>query len=118
MRHQVLTVGGTWRKWVRRRRRQRLVADAAFDGGVAFAGVDDDFLFFAFLVVDDEGAAVGLDEFDFDFVEFAVVGAGGGGVGEAVLVAEECDDFAEDAGDFAVELGEPGVAAGSAGRRS
>lgn len=33
--------------------RRRLVADAAFDGGVAFAGVDDDFLFFAFLVVDD-----------------------------------------------------------------
>jgi hypothetical protein len=32
---------------------RRLVADAAFDGGVAFAGVDDDFLFFAFLVVDD-----------------------------------------------------------------
>ena len=30
-----------------------LVADAAFDGGVAFAGVDDYFLFFAFLVVDD-----------------------------------------------------------------
>jgi hypothetical protein len=31
----------------------RSVADAAFYGGVAFAGVDDDFLFFAFLVVDD-----------------------------------------------------------------
>jgi hypothetical protein len=31
----------------------RLVADAAFYGGVAFAGVDDYFLFFAFLVVDD-----------------------------------------------------------------
>jgi hypothetical protein len=30
-----------------------LVADAAFYGGVAFAGVDDDFLFFAFLVVHD-----------------------------------------------------------------
>ncbi len=46
------------RRWMRQ---IRLVADAAFHGGVAFAGVDDDFLFFAFLVVDDQRRAVGLD---------------------------------------------------------
>jgi hypothetical protein len=43
------------------RRIGRLVADAAFYGGVAFAGVAEEVLFFAFLVVDGEGAAVGGD---------------------------------------------------------
>jgi hypothetical protein len=40
-------------------RLRELVAYAAFGGGVAFAGVDDPLLFFAFLVGDDERAAVG-----------------------------------------------------------
>src|SRR3974377_1850832 len=84
-----------------------LVADSAFGGGVAFAGVDDPLQFFAFLVGDGERTTVGSDELHSYFAVFAVGGGVGRCVGDAVLMAKELCDFPHDAGEVAIECGQP-----------
>ncbi len=51
------------------------VADAAFGGLIAFAGVDLEFLFFAFLVDDGQRATVGRDQLHLNLVKFAILDA-------------------------------------------
>src|SRR5205814_6664816 len=80
-------------------------------GDVAFAGVNDVFLFFAFLILDGERRAVRSDQIDFYFAKFAVAIAVGGAIGEAVLVAQECSNFLENPWNFPGESREPGIAA-------
>src|SRR3974390_1043879 len=70
-------------------RTPKLVADATFGCGVAFAGVHDPLQFLAFLVGDGKRAAVGGDELYFYFAIFAIGGGVGRWVRDAVLVAGE-----------------------------
>src|ERR1700676_3952360 len=106
-------IGSTFRAAIR----VALVADSALDCGIAFARVDHHFLLLALLVFHVQRVAVRRYQFDFYFVKFAVAGAGGRGVRQAVLVAQKRGDGLENSRNFAVELREPKIATGHASER-
>src|SRR5438105_6977898 len=94
------------------------VADPALGGLIALASENLIFQLLTFLVRDRQRAAVGSDEFHFDFVELAILSAAGRCKGKTVLVAEESGDAAEDVRNLAVELREPSVSSGFLSKRA